>query len=255
MEHVTAQGVDVPAVGFGTWPMKGDACRTAVEYALEVGYRHVDTAQMYDNEGAVGRAVADSAVPREDVFLVTKILRRNLAREDVLNSVEESLQRLGTSIDLLLIHAPSRSVPIEESVGAMNELQERGVVEHIGVSNFSVEQVRRAMDASETPILTNQIEYHPFENRDEMRAFCVENDAVLTAYSPLGEGRVVGNEVLEEIGGRYGKTAAQTALRWLIQQDAVAAIPKASRRDHIEENFDVFDFELTDDEMERIFDL
>jgi diketogulonate reductase-like aldo/keto reductase len=255
MEHVTAAGVDVPALGFGTWPMKTETCRTAVEHALEVGYRHLDTAQMYNNEAAVGEAIADSEVPREDVFLVTKILRENLAYDDVLRSVEESAQRLGTEIDLLLIHAPSRSVPIDESISAMNELQETGTVDHIGVSNFSVEELRQAMAASDTPILTNQVEYHPFKSRSELLEFCIENGVMLTAYSPLGKGRVVGNETLEAIGARYEKTAAQVALRWLVQQEMVAAIPKASSPAHIEANVDVFDFELSDEEMEQIFDL
>jgi len=255
MEYVTADGVDVPALGFGTWPMKGATCRTAVEHALHTGYRHLDTAQMYNNEDAVGQAIADSEVPREDVFLVTKILRQNLAPGDVLSSVEESGQRLGTEIDLLLIHAPSRSVPIEESIGAMNELQERGTVEHIGVSNFSVEQMQRAIAASDTPILTNQVEYHPFKSQSEILEFCIENGIILTAYSPLGQGRVIGSEVLEGVGEQYGKTEAQVALRWLIQQEMVVAIPKASSKTHIEQNFDVFDFELSDEEMERIFDM
>jgi diketogulonate reductase-like aldo/keto reductase len=193
MEYVTAAGVDVPALGFGTWPMTGATCRSAVQHALQTGYRHVDTAQMYDNEAAVGAAIADSGVPRADVFLVTKVRRQNLARDDLLRSVEESAQELGTGIDLLLIHAPSRSVPIEESVGAMNELQQRGVVEHIGVSNFSVDQLRRAIAASETPVLTNQVEYHPFESRPDLLEYCLENGVVLTAYSPLAQGRVVGN--------------------------------------------------------------
>jgi diketogulonate reductase-like aldo/keto reductase len=255
MEHVTACGVDVPALGFGTWPMKGDTCRTAVEHALDTGYRHIDTAQMYNNEDAVGQAIADSEVPREDVFLVTKILRQNLAHDDVLRSVEESAQQLGTEIDLLLIHAPSRSVPVEESIGAMNELQERGTVDQIGVSNFSVEQMRQAITASSTPILTNQVEYHPFKSQSEILEFCIENGIILTAYSPLGQGRVIEDEDLDEMGEKYGKTAAQVALRWLIQQEMVVAIPKASTSTHIEANFDVFDFELGDEEMERIFDM
>ncbi|WP_224270943.1 aldo/keto reductase [Haloprofundus salinisoli] len=255
MEYITAKGVDVPVLGFGTWPMKGETCRTAVQHALDSGYRHIDTAQMYNNEGAVGQAITNSGVPREDVFLVTKIRRQNLAHDDVLSTVTESVQRLGTEIDLLLIHSPSRTVPIEESISAMNELQERGIVEHIGVSNFSVEQMRQAIAASNTPILTNQVEYHPFKNQSEILKFCIENGVLLTAYSPLGQGRAIENKVLEGIGEQYGKTAAQVALRWLIHQEMVAAIPKASSQIHIEENFEVFDFELTDEEMDRIFDI
>ena len=256
MEYVTVRGVDVPALGFGTWPMKGKTCRTAVGTALEHGYRHVDTAQMYENEAAVGRAIAESAVPREDVFLVTKLLSGNLARDDVLRTTRESLDRLGTgSVDLLLIHSPSRSVPIEESIGAMNRLQANGSVEHIGVSNFSAPQLEAAMDASETPILTNQVEYHPFTSQSDLLEFCLDHGVVLTAYTPVARGRVVGNETLEGIGERYGKTAAQVALRWLVQQEMVAAIPKASTPEHVEENIDVFDFELAPEEMERVFDL
>ncbi|MFB6074650.1 MAG: aldo/keto reductase [Haloarculaceae archaeon] len=255
MEYVTAQGVEVPALGFGTYPMRGEACETAVERALDVGYRHVDTAQMYDNERAVGRAIADADVPREEVFLVTKVLRRNLAYDDLLASVAESHEKLGTDIDLLLIHSPSHAVPIEESIGAMNELQERGTVEHIGVSNFSVGQLRDAIAASDAPIITNQVEYHPFKDQADVLEFCIEHDVVLTAYTPLADGRVIGDDRLEAIGERYGKTAPQVALRWLLQQEQVAAIPKASSPEHIRENFDVFDFELTDEEMARLFDL
>lgn len=256
MDYVTVQGVEVPALGFGTWPMKGETCRTAVRTALEHGYRHVDTAQMYENEAAVGGAIADSAIPREEVFLVTKLLRGNLAHEDVLRSTAESLDHLDTDyVDLLLIHSPSRSVPIEESIGAMNRLQDEGAVEHIGVSNFSVAQLEAAIDASETPILTNQVEYHPFTGRGDLLEFCLDNDVMLTAYSPVARGRVLGNETLEEIGDRYGKTPAQVALRWLVQQEMVAAIPKAANPTHIAENVDVFDFELTAAEMDRIFDL
>jgi len=256
MKYVTVEGVDVPALGFGTWPMKGEACRSAVRTALEHGYRHIDTAQMYENETAVGRAIAESEVPREDVFLVTKLLSGNLAHDDVLRTTRASLDRLDTDVvDLLLIHSPSRSVPIEESIGAMNRLQADGLVEHIGVSNFSVSQLEAAMDASETPILTDQVEYHPFTSQGDLLEFCLDHGVVLTAYSPLARGRVVGNETLEGIGERYGKTAAQVALRWLVQQELVAAIPKASTSEHIRENIELFDFELTDDEMERIFDL
>lgn len=256
METVTVQGVEIPALGFGTWPMNGERCREAVATALDVGYRHVDTAQMYDNEDAVGAAIADSPVSREDVFVVTKLLRRNLDHDAVLSSFERSLDRLGfESVDLLLIHAPNSSVPIAETMGAMNELQDEGLVDHVGVSNFSVSQLRDAMEASETPIVTNQVEYHPYRDQTDLLEFCVEEDLALTAYSPLDEGGVVGDEALERIGERHGKTAAQVALRWLLQQPNVVTIPKAGSRDHVEQNYDVFDFELTDEEMDRIFGL
>lgn len=169
--------------------------------------------------------------------------------------IEDSLARLATDIDLLLIHGPSRTVPTSESIEAMNQLQDEGQVQHIGVSNFSVEQMQEAIDASETPILTNQIEYHPFKDQSEVLEFCIENDIMLTAYSPVAKGRVMGNDTLQEIGVRYGKTEAQVALHWLLQQENVSAIPKAASREHREENLDVFDFRLSDDEMNQVFEL
>lgn len=256
MEYVSARGVEFPALGFGTARMTGETCRSAVRAALAAGYRHVDTAQMYDNESAVGRAIADSSVPREEVFLVTKVHRRNLAYDDVLDSVADSLDRLEIeSIDLLLIHAPSQTVPIEESISAMNRLQRENDIEHVGVSNFSIVQLEEAMTASETPIVTNQVRYNPFTERNDLLEFCLENDIVLTAYSPLARGSVATEETLAEMGGRYGKSAAQVGLRWLLQQPAVSAIPKAQRPEHLRENIDVFNFELTTEEMDRIFDL
>lgn len=252
MESVTVDGVDVPILGFGTWQLEGEACRSAVTTALEVGYRHIDTAQMYGNESAVGDAIEASHVDRDDVFLVTKVRRRNLAPDDLRRTVEESLERLGTDIDLLLIHSPSDTVPIEDSIEVMNRFQDEGDVKHIGVSNFSVSEMRDAMDASRTPILTNQVEYNPFQIPADIHEFCVENDRLLTAYSPLAEQAVLGTETLQRIGDEYGKNEAQIALRWLIQQENVAAIPKAASEEHQRENFDIFDFELTDDEMELI---
>ncbi len=256
MEYETVRGVSVPEVGLGTARMTGATCESAVTAALELGYRHVDTAQMYDNEAAVGAAVAASSLDREDVFLTTKLLRTNLRREDVFSSVETSLEKLGTDyVDLLLIHAPSPTVPIEETVGAMNDLQAEGRVRHVGVSNFNVYGMESAQEASETPILTNQVEYNPFTDQTDTLAWCRENDALLTAYSPLNVGRGLDDEALRAIADRHGKSPAQVALRWLVQQEHVVTIPKSARREHLAENLDVFDFELTDDEMATVSDL
>ncbi|WP_306058363.1 aldo/keto reductase [Natronococcus wangiae] len=253
---IDAGGAEIPVLGFGTARMTGDECRRAVETALEVGYRHVDTAQLYDNEDAVGDALAEGDVPREDVFVVTKVDTGNLAHGDVLESTRASLERLGLdAVDLLLIHAPRDHAPLEETLGAMNELQAEGAVDHVGVSNFSVDRLERARELSETPIVTNQVKYHPYHRQDDLLSYCVDEEIVLTAYSPLAEGAVVGDDRLEEIGDRYGKSAAQVALRWLLQQPSVAAIPKASSREHIGANADVFDFELSTDEMETVFEL
>ncbi|MDQ2052510.1 aldo/keto reductase [Natronolimnohabitans sp. A-GB9] len=253
---VDVQDASIPTLGFGTARMSGDECQRAVERALEVGYRHVDTAQLYDNERAVGEAIAASDVAREDVFVVTKIHRRNAAYDDALESTRASLERLGLStVDLLLLHAPSSRAPLEETLQAMNELQDEGAVEHIGVSNFSVEQLEAARDGSETPIVANQVKYHPYHHQDELLEYCVDNDVCLTAYSPLAEGAVPGDDRLAEIGDPYDKSAAQVALRWLIQQPNVAAIPKASRDEHIEANAALFDFELSEDELAAVADV
>ncbi|WP_049926959.1 aldo/keto reductase [Halopiger goleimassiliensis] len=253
---VSADGAEIPALGFGTARMTGDECRQAVERALEVGYRHVDTAQLYDNESAVGDAIAASTVDRNDVFVVTKVHPDNAAREDVLESTRTSLERLGlTTVDLLLLHAPSDEVPLEETLSAMNELQDEGSVDHVGVSNFPVEALDRARELSDTPIVANQVKYHPYHHQPELLEYCVEHDVCLTAYSPLAEGAVPGDDRLGEIGDRYGKSAAQVALRWLVQQPMVAAIPKAASPAHVETNADVFDFELDPAEMDAVADL
>lgn len=254
MEHVSVDDVSIPALGLGTWQMEGEECEDAVESALERGYRHIDTAQMYGNEAAVGAAIERADIDREEVFLVTKVRRKNLAPKDVRRTVTASLDRLGTWIDLLLIHSPNETVPLEDSFAAMNEFRD-GRVRHLGVSNFSVEQLHEVMAVSEAPILTNQVEYNVFERQDDLLSFCLEEECMLTAYSPVARRDVVGDETLAEIGGRYGKTEAQVALRWLIQQEPVSAIPKAASPAHQAENLDVFDFELTDAEMRRIFEI
>ena len=253
---VTVGGTEIPALGFGTARMTGDQCQRAVETALEVGYRHIDTAQMYDNERAVGAAIDESDVDREDVFVVTKVLPDNAAYDDVLESTRESLERLSLErIDCLLLHAPSDRAPLEETLGAMNELRDAGRVDHVGVSNFSVEQLESARDLSDAPIVANQVKYHPYHHQDDLLEYCADRDVCLTAYSPLAEGAVPGDDRLAEIGEPYEKSASQVALRWLVQQPNVAAIPKASSREHIEANADIFDFELSDDEMAAVADV
>ncbi len=255
VEFVTVDGVEVPALGFGTARITGESCVEGVRDALAVGYRHLDTAQMYDNEKRVGEGIDAAGADREEVFLTTKLHPRNLAPEDVHETTRESLSRLDTDyVDLLLIHAPRVGTPIEATIGAMNELQDEGLVRHVGVSNFSIGELEEAMAASRTPILTNQIEYHPHRDRREHLRFCAENGVMLTAYSPLDEGSVLDDPVLVEIGEDHGKTPAQVALRWLLQQPMVAAIPKAASPEHRRENWDVFDFELSPSEMERVFE-
>ena len=256
MEYVTAGGAAIPKLGIGTWQNTGDQCVETVRHAVEMGYRHVDTAQVYDNEREVGEGIAAADVPREDLFLTTKVWRSNLRADDVERSVRESRDRLGVEyIDLLLIHWPHPRVPVEETLGAMAALQSEGVVRHLGVSNFTRGQLREAMDAVDGPIVADQVQYHPYRDQSDLREFCVANDVALTAYSPLARGDVLDDPDLAAIGERYDKSAPQVALRWLVQQEGVVAIPKATGRDHLEANLDVFDFSLTDEEMATIHGL
>jgi diketogulonate reductase-like aldo/keto reductase len=252
-EYVTVHGSEVGAVGLGTWRLTGEDCYDAVSTALELGYRHVDTAQAYGNERQVGDAIRDSDVAREDVFLTTKLNVGNRGHDDVLRTTEESLARLDTAYaDLLLIHNPAQRTPLGETLGAMNELRERGKLRHVGVSNFGVDRLDRARERSDAPIFTNQVQYNPYWSQTELLDYCAIHDVLVTAYSPLAHGGVLSDPVLAEIGDRYGKSAAQVAIRWLVQQEGVVTVPKATSREHIAANYDVFEFELTDAEMERV---
>jgi len=256
MEYVTVQGESVPALGLGTWKLRGEQCYETVTAALDLGYRHLDTAAYYGNQREIGVAIADSPVEPEELFITTKVRGSNLAAEDVKDSFADSHEALGLDVvDLLLIHWPSSSVPIAETIGAMNALQREGHLRNIGVSNFSISQLEEAMAASETPLLTNQVEYHPFCDRGDLLAFCIDENVMLTAYSPFDQGssRVLESDTLAEIGDRYGKSPTQVALRWLVQQEVVSAIPKATSREHLEANLAIFDFELSDEEMAQVF--
>lgn len=253
MEYLKLSGAALPRIGLGTWPMRGESCYGAVCSALDMGYRHIDTAEIYRNEREVGRAVQDSEVPREEIFVTTKVWSNHLRRRELIQSCERSLERLGTgSIDLYLIHSPSRMVPIDESISAMNELQDQGIVRYIGVSNFSIPNMQAAERASEAPLLTNQVEYHPYKQPRQVLEYCQSREISLTAYSPLAQGKVLRDADIREIGRRHGKTPAQVTLRWLIQQPAVLVIPKAASRAHQKENLEILDFELTAEEMARL---
>jgi 2,5-diketo-D-gluconate reductase B len=254
MEHQTIRGKKVPSLGLGTYRLTGDACERAVERALAMGYRHVDTAQMYGNEAEVGRGIEDSGVERGEIFLTTKIWPSDFAHDRVISKTRESLKKLRTDyVDLLLMHWPGDGVPLGETLGAMRELQEEGSVLHIGVSNFSPSLVEDATEHAE--IFSNQVQYHPYRNQDALLDQSQKMDYLLTAYTPLSRGGVQDDATLKEIGEAHGKTATQVALRWLVQQEKVSAIPKATGEEHLGENLDVFDFELSEEEMDRIFSL
>ena len=263
-ETVTARGVEVPTVGLGTWRLRGDDCRRAVETALELGYRHVDTAQAYGNERRVGAAIRGSAVDREDVFLTTKLDGGNRDRESVRRSVAESCRRLDTDyLDCLLIHWPNAkppfspvrlpgATPLGETLDAMADLVAEGRVRHVGVSNFDVRLLDRERSRSEVPIFANQVQFNPYWDQRSLLSYCRRHDVLVTAYSPLCHGGVLHDDVLAAVGRRYDKTAAQVAIRWVIQHEGVRTVPKATTREHLRANREVFDFELTEAEMERI---
>jgi len=251
MIYKTIQGVQVPALGLGTWQLSGEACVRGVEHALTIGYRHLDTAQGYDNEAEFGRGMQNAGVDREEVFLVTKLRPSNFKRDKALKTTRESLHKLRTDyVDLLLLHWPNPDAPLGETLEALMELREEGAVRHIGVSNFPPSLVREARQHA--PIFSNQVEYHPYLSQEKLRTQAVEMDYLLTAYSPIAQGEVLDDPALQEIGEAHGKSLVQVTLRWLVQQDHVAAIPKASSDAHRESNFGIFDFELSDREMSRI---
>jgi 2,5-diketo-D-gluconate reductase B len=251
MRTIDHHGSSIPVLGLGTWELRGPGCVTAVERALILGYRHVDTAQGYFNEAEVGQGLRRSGVPRDEVFLTSKLRPSNLRARAVRSSTEASLASLGaTYLDLLLVHWPNREVPLEETLGAMRDLVGDGLIRHLGVSNFAPSLVRRAHELAE--VFTNQVEYHPFLSQSVLLREAERLGHLLTAYSPVARGKVDDDPVLREIGAAHGKTAGQVALRWLIQQPRVVAIPKAASEANQRRNLDIFDFVLSADEMSAI---
>jgi 2,5-diketo-D-gluconate reductase B len=255
MQIVEANGARIPAIGFGTWQINGAAGTRIMEQALRLGYRHLDTAQAYDNEREVGEALRASGVKREDVFVTTKVWHTHLAPHELERSVKESLAKLRlTQVDLLLVHWPNPQVPLAETMGAMCKMKQVGYARHIGVSNFTVAMIDEAVRLSREPLVTNQIEWHPFVDESKVVAACRRNSLAVTAYCPIARGRTVGDPVLEGIGKRHGKTASQVSLRWLVQQGAIV-IPRTSKVERLSENMAIFDFELTPQEMDDIREL
>lgn len=259
MQYVEVQGERIPALGLGTWELTSQACRLVMERAIELGYRHFDTAQTYENEAkvgaAIGAAIRTSGISRDDFWVTTKLAPDHLREERVRKTARESLKRLGLEyIDLLLIHWPSREVPLSETLRAMEDLVDEGLTRYLGVSNFPPSMLEEALEIA--PILCNQVEYHPYLAQDALLALCRRHDVMLCAYSPFAHGNLgEDDEVLREIAAAHGKTVHQIVLRWLIQQHNVATIPKASNEDHLRENIDIFDFELDHGEMRRIAEL
>lgn len=253
MQYKTAQGINVPEIGLGTYQLYGRECYQIIRKALDLGYTHFDTAQMYKNEREIGEAVYQSNVDREDLFITTKVWHTNLEHDDLLQTVEQSLKELRTPyVDLLLIHWPNEQVSLKQTFEAMLVLRDQGKAMNIGVSNFSMSWIRQTIEELRVPIFCNQVEFHPFLGQFDLLEYSYDHDFLVSAYSPLAKGKVPENEVLAKIGQAYEKSASQIALRWLIEQENVIAIPKASSEDHLKENIDIFDFELSDEHFEEI---
>ncbi len=242
---------EIPVLGLGTWQLQGDEGRKAVINALNTGYRHIDTAEAYNNQEMIGAAINQAGVKREDLFIASKVWRSNLRRDDVIDACEKMLEKLQVDyLDLYLIHWPNSDVPIKETLEAMNELKEVGVIKAIGVSNFTTQHLRDAL-ATGVEITTNQVEFHPSLNQDGLRRYCGNYNIVVTAYSPLAQGEDFELPVIKELAEKYDHSKAQIILNWIISKGMVA-IPRSSSSGHIRENFDVLDWQLEARDVEKI---
>ena len=252
MLFVEANGASIPALGLGTWELSDRTCARVVEQALRLGYRHIDTAQIYDNEREVGDGLRASGVRRDDIFVTTKVWTNHFAPHDLERSVKESLVRLRLpSVDLLLLHWPNSHVPLAETLGALAHVRKLGMARHIGVSNFTVALIEQAVAACPEPLACDQVEYHPYLDQAKVLEACARHGMALVAYSPVAKGRIKNDQTLARIGQNHGKSAAQVCLRWLVQQN-VSAIPRTSKIERLSENIDIFDFTLSDEEMREI---
>jgi diketogulonate reductase-like aldo/keto reductase len=253
MEYVTLHtGAQMPFIGLGTWALRGEEGSAAVERALAMGYRHIDTAEGYGNEAEVGEGIRRAGLPREELFVTTKVGMNHLRQEDVLSACEGSLQRLGLDyLDLYLVHWPNREIPMAETFGALARLHAEGRVRHVGVSNFYEFHLREAVLVSPVPIAANQVEYHPYLNQRELLTWCRERSIVVESYSPIAQGRILQDPLLLELAAKYQRSVAQVCLRWLTQI-GVPAIPKASSEEHLRANLALFDWALDADDLARI---
>ena len=249
---IEANGAVIPLLGLGTWDLRGRACSRIVEQALRLGYRHIDTAEMYDNEREIGEGFRGSGVRRKDVFITTKIWPTHFAPRDLERAARDCLVRLRlTEVDLMLLHWPNPQIPVADTVGALCKVKRDGLTRHIGVSNFPVALLEEALKASTEPLVCEQVECHPFLDQSKVRAACRAHGMALVAYSPIAKGSAGDNDVLQRIGRDHGKTAAQVCLRFLVQQQIVV-IPRTSRVERLAENAAIFDFNLNDVEMAAI---
>jgi len=249
MNVVEAHGARIPAIGLGTMTLKDDVCVQAVKTALQLGYRHLDTAAFYGNETENGEGLRQSGVKREDVFITTKVRENNLTPDNFQRSLDQSLANLQLPyVDLLLIHWNNRDIPFEVSVGALCKAKKDGKAKHVGVANFTTTMLDQAWQVTSEPLVCNQIEMHPFINQDKVLAACAKHGMAVVAYCPIARGKVPGAETLERIGLAHNKSSAQVSLRYLVQRGAIP-IPRTATPAHLKQNLDVFDFTLSDAEM------
>jgi diketogulonate reductase-like aldo/keto reductase len=245
-------GNEMPLLGLGTWRLSGKQCTDSVAAALETGYRHIDTADAYENHKDIAKALEKSNLNRDELFITSKIWRDRLHFDQVISDTERFLDELGVQyLDLLLIHWPNADMPLKKSLKALKEVKESGLTKDVGVSNFTINHLKDALDYYPELITLNQVEFHPSLYQKELLEFCRENDIALTAYSPLGRGADFNSDVIKELSQKYDKTPAQLILKWLVDKD-IAAIPKASSKSHLEENFEVFGWDFPEEARIKI---
>ena len=254
MKTISANGAEIPVLGFGTWTLDDVEAEQMVAEALEAGYRHIDTAAMYGNETGVGRALSTAGGERDKLFITTKVWHDQLNDGALQASVEQSLNKLSVDyVDLILVHWPSAETPLEETIGALNDVHQRGLAKHIGVANFTASLIEQATRLSDSPLACNQIEYHAMLPQDTVMAACAAHDIAITAYCPLAQGRsLMDHPAITTPADRLGVTPGQIALNWLVRQDNVAAIPRTHRPERLAQNLDVFDLDLTQQERDTI---
>ena len=252
---LTVDGVTIPLLGFGTWQLEPEDARRMVAEALRIGYRHIDTAWIYKNEAAVGDGIRDAIaaghVTRDEVFLTTKIWVEHFHHDDLLKQARESADSLGFTPDLLLLHWPKKTPSFAETIGALNEARDLGLTRAIGLSNFPSKEFREAQSLSKAKLITNQVEYHPYLDLTPLLAAAADLGSSITAWSPLAQGKIADDPVIQDIARAHGKSAGQVTLRWFIQQNVIA-IPRTTKVSRAEESFDIFDFELSEDDMKRV---
>jgi 2,5-diketo-D-gluconate reductase B len=253
MEHLQTQGISLPRLGLGTFRMQGEVCRAAVESALALGYRHIDTAEMYGNEDAVGAAIAASHIVRKDLHVTTKVWHENLEPDAIRRALDASLKKLKLDhVDLYLVHWPAKNMNLLAIFETLLKLRAEGRTRAIGVANFNVALLKTVVEEIRAPIACNQIEYHVMLDQTKVRQYLAAKSIPLVAYCPLAQGKVSSDETLAAIGRKHGASAAQVALKWLLDRDGVAAIPKASRRESQQANLDALKLTLDDADRKAI---